>query len=127
MHTISKMNPVTPSLKTALETFRRKHEFKVGDLVEWKPGMAYKAVEGPFIVVEVLPEPLCNDENGAGSPYFMEPLDLVLGLWVPDRDGIQDFVCLYMDSRRFQPLGYKQEIEPTCAGDCPECNTPTSS
>ena len=57
----------------------------------------------PVVVVDVLDSPLVNPsagEKGAGSPYFNEPLDLVIGIL--DEDG--DWLTYYVDSRRFRPL-----------------------
>lgn len=87
------------SLKQAFETFNQKNTFKPGDIVEWKPGMKHKRSDGPFIVVEVLDEPIIDTNDGAGSAYFREPLDLVLGCFLSG-----DFVTFYYDSRRMQPV-----------------------
>ena len=87
------------TLKQAFETFNQKNTFKPGDIVEWKPGMKHKRSEGPFIVVEVLGEPIVDAVGDPGSAYFREPLDLVLGTFL---DG--DFVTFYYDSRRIQPV-----------------------
>ena len=87
------------ALKQAFETFNQKNTFKPGDIVEWKPGMKHKRSEGPFIVVEVLDEPIIDTNTEAGSAYFREPLDLVLGSFIGG-----DFVTFYYDSRRMQPV-----------------------
>ena len=87
------------TLKQAFETFNQKNTFKPGDIVKWKPGMKHKRSDGPFIVVEVLDGPIVDTENGAGTPYFREPLDLVLGSFLNG-----DFVTFYYDSRRMQPV-----------------------
>ena len=88
------------TLKQALETFNQKNTFKPGDIVEWKPGMKHKRSDGPFVVVEVLDEPIVDTaENGAGTPYFREPLDLIVGTFING-----DFVTFYYDSRRLQPV-----------------------
>ena len=87
------------ALKQAFETFNQKNTFKPGDIVEWKPGMKHKRSEGPFIVVEVLDEPIIDTNAEAGSAYFREPLDIVLGCFVSG-----DFVTFYYDSRRMQPV-----------------------
>ena len=87
------------TLKQALEALNQKNTFKPGDIVGWKPGMKHKRSEGPFIVVEVLDEPIINTNAEAGSAYFREPLDLVLGSFIGG-----DFVTFYYDSRRMQPV-----------------------
>lgn len=83
-------------LKDSLERFNQKETFKPGDIVQWKPGFKNKRSEGPFIVVEVLPAPIMDSAPDPGSPYFREPLDVVLGQI--DREG--DFISHYYDSRR---------------------------
>ena len=40
------------------------------------------------------------DKQDSGTPYFNEPLDLILGLI--DEEG--DFAIFYYDKRRFEPL-----------------------
>ena len=65
----------------------------------WKPGMKHKRSDGPFIVVEVLDEPIVDAVAEAGSAYFREPLDLILGTFFNG-----DFVTVYYDSRRMQPI-----------------------
>ena len=87
------------TLKQAFETFNQKNTFKPGDIVEWKPGMKHKRSEGPFIVVEVLDEPIIDTNAEVGSAHFREPLDLVLGSFIGG-----DFVTFYYDSRRMQPV-----------------------
>ena len=71
-----------------------------GQFVEWKPGLKNKKATGPFVVVEVFDPPRTSVEDKAGSPYFMESLDVVLGHF--DDDG--DFMCYHYDSRRMQLL-----------------------
>jgi len=50
----------------------------------------------------------CATARCAGSPYFGEPLSLVLGIVDPDGD----FVELRYDARRFEPL--KQNSADEC-------------
>ena len=87
------------TLKQAFETFNQKNTFKPGDIVEWKPGMKHKRSNGPFIVVEVLGEPIVDTVGDPGLAYFREPLDLILGAFLNG-----DFVTFYYDSRRMQPV-----------------------
>jgi hypothetical protein len=89
-------------LKACAQRFNRKADFAVGQLVQWKKGMRNKrspAYGQPAIVIERLDAPVYDSEKSAGSPYFHEPLTLVLG--VIDKDG--DFVGFHYDARRFEP------------------------
>lgn len=88
-------------LMEAYAKFNEKHEFYPGQIVEWKRGMAHKRPDGPFVVLEVLAEPVLDPRQDAGLTYFREPLDIVLGHF-DDDDGA--FVQYYYDSRRFQPV-----------------------
>ncbi|TGO02682.1 hypothetical protein PN36_20705 [Candidatus Thiomargarita nelsonii] len=90
-------------LRTARLVFDKSYDFKLGDLVVWKKGLKNKArplFNEPAIVMQILDTPLRDQEKqDSGTPYFNEPLDLVLGLI--DDDG--DFVIFYYDKRRFEP------------------------
>ena len=87
-------------LKQLVGSLFTKHTFSVGDLVTWKPGLRNKATKSPpFVVVEVLLASIYDGEANAGSPYFREPLDMVIGFL--DREG--ELNCLHVDSRRFRP------------------------
>jgi hypothetical protein len=89
-------------LQTAYDGFFQTHTFQPRQLVKWKSGLKNKMLpkEGqPAIVLEVLEETLDQVERDPGSPYFREPLDIVLG--VIDEDG--DFMTFHFDKRRFEP------------------------
>ena len=92
------------NLTRSFESMLTKHSFKPGLLVRWKDGLKNKAVpeyNQPAIVWEILPKPLFDNPkaHGAGSPYFHEPLDIVLGIMDE-----HEFVLLHYDSRRFEPI-----------------------
>lgn len=92
----------TQKLQAAYDGFFQTHTFQARQLVKWKPGLKNKKLpkEGqPAIVLEVLEETLEQVERDPGSPYFREPLDIVLG--VIDEDG--DFMTFHFDKRRFEP------------------------
>lgn len=90
-------------LTAAFERMNQKNTFKPGDIVDWKPGMRNKATYGPFVVMEVLGSPIFDaDEDGSGSPYFREPLDIILGKVVDDGEG---FITHFYDSRRMEVIG----------------------
>lgn len=85
------------------ERFMRRHDFKPGQLVCWKPELKnrkYPAYGECGVVVKILPEPVTDTGNDSGSPYFREPLDIVLGFL----DGDGDFITYHFDSRRFAPV-----------------------
>lgn len=89
----------------AFESMVTKHTFKTKQLVRWKEGLKNKALPAynePAIVWEILDKTVFDnaDAHGAGSPYFNEPLDIVLA--VMDED--DDFIMLHYDSRRFEPV-----------------------
>jgi len=90
-------------LKRQLDIFLEAPErpFRPGDIVVWKEGCSNRKrpkADEPCVVIEVLPEPLFSEEKSAGTPYFHEPLDIVLGML--DNDG--DLVRYCFDKRRFR-------------------------
>jgi len=84
--------------------------FRPGDVVVWKEGCANRKrpkPDEPGVILEVLPEPIYGQEKSAGSPYFHEPLDIVLGLL--DSDG--DLVRYCFDKRRFRLATQPDELK----------------
>lgn len=104
-------------LRELYDRLKVHNEFKEGDLIRWKAGLKNKrrpADEEPCIVVQVLPETLHNTpETGAGSAYFREPLDLLIGVI----DGDKELVIYHVDSRRFEPYPDSATEEP---GEAPQ-------
>lgn len=96
-------------VRKALEVFNQKHEFKPGDVVQWKPGMrntcGFPEYGEPALVAAVHANPVYASNETGGSPYFNEPLDLMLA----HIDGDDEFILYHYDSRRFEP--YKP-VEP---------------
>ncbi|MBV1700607.1 MAG: hypothetical protein KGQ46_02160 [Hyphomicrobiales bacterium] len=76
--------------------------FSKGQFVMWKPGLKNRKFPDygePVIVTAVLPTPMFDpSENAAASPYFQEPLTLVIGLVRED-----DLLEFRVDGRRFKP------------------------
>jgi hypothetical protein len=89
--------------RSMYERFMRRQKFQPGQLVRWKPELKnrkYPAYGECGVVVSVLPEPVMDAGNDSGSPYYREPLDIVLGFV----DGDGDFITYHFDSRRFAPI-----------------------
>ena len=91
-------------LRTLYErlTNGRERDLCPGQLAMWKPGLKnrrFPRYGEAAMVVELLDPPLIDHEVEAGSPYYREPLNLLLGLLY--RDG--DFLVYHFDRRRFQP------------------------
>lgn len=93
-------------LKDCKDAINIKHNFKVGDIVKWKPNLKNKTMPEygePLIVLELLEKPFFDKDEGPSSPYFNEPLDIVLGLIADEGE----FISFYFDSRRFEPFKTK--------------------
>lgn len=87
-------------LKKCYDAFTgKKHTFEPGQLVQFKEGLGYGRLPGPFIVLEVLPEPVYDDKHDSSQTGYRAPLDIQVGTL--DRDG--EFLHWYYDSRRFEP------------------------
>ncbi|MFH1115182.1 MAG: hypothetical protein V1792_14830 [Pseudomonadota bacterium] len=89
-------------LESAFASFSSAHGFKVGQIVKWKENMKNKKLPGknqPAIVIEVMKEPLFDRDDTAGSTYFREPLDIILGVFAKEGE----FITFHYDSRRFEP------------------------
>jgi hypothetical protein len=88
-------------LRDACENFLKKESFEVGQIVKWKRSLKNRRLphqNQPAIVVRVLDEPIVSNDDESGSPYFLEKLDVVLG--VMSKDGT--FLTFYYDSSRFE-------------------------
>jgi len=88
-------------LEELSQCLNTEHHFKVDQFVEWKPGLKNKIrprINEPAIVIQLLEEPLIDEKQDSGSPYFREPLDMVIGI-------IQDngLILFHVDKRRFKP------------------------
>lgn len=86
------------TLKEYFELFKIENVFEEGELVSWKRGLKNRRrpkYNEPAIVIKVLDEPIFSDETKSGSPYFREPLDIVLGVMINEK-----FEIFYYDKRR---------------------------
>lgn len=90
-------------LKELAERLNPLNAFTKGQFVKWKPGLKNKRFPDygePAIVTDVLPNPVFDpSENSAGSPYFQEPLTIVIGTFRDD-----DLFEYHVDGRRFEPF-----------------------
>lgn len=94
-------SPEADELEEKFALLNEKHEFKIGDLVTWKPGMSSRNVpdEGhPAIVTRIYDTPIYDGEKNSGNPHFREPLDIVCGVVREEY-----FVEYHLDSRRLRP------------------------
>jgi len=91
-------------LKTIHQKLLEPHELQVGDVVKWKQGLKNKKrpyPNQPAIVIELLEKPLIERSGEeTGSPYYREPLNIILGLFDDD----DEFLMYYYDKRRFEPF-----------------------
>jgi hypothetical protein len=90
-------------LKQLNESFLKKYYFEKNQIVKWKPALRnrlFPLKNQPAIVVDLLKEPVFNSDRKTGSPYFREPLDIILG-FIDEQQGY--FITFYYDSRRFKP------------------------
>lgn len=90
-------------LLAAYRSLTTAYAFSPGDLVQWKQDLKNKRRPDygvPCVVVEVLKSPVLDPEQGAGSAYFREPLDLAIGLLDDD----DELAVIHVDSRRFEPF-----------------------
>ncbi|MEC4818498.1 MAG: hypothetical protein SAK29_35290 [Scytonema sp. PMC 1069.18] len=88
-------------LKSAGKNFLRKESFEVGQIVKWKENLKNRKLphkNQPAIVIALLDNPVISTDNESGSPYFLETLDIILGIIVDD----DTFLTFYYDSRRFE-------------------------
>ena len=90
-------------LKELADRLDQFHAFTKGQFVKWKPGLKNRRFPDygePTIVTAVLPSPIFDpNEGAAASPYFQEPLSIVIGTYRED-----DFLEFRVDGRRFEPL-----------------------
>lgn len=87
-------------LKTSRVNYEQKNDFKVGDIVVWKHHLKNRRFPkyGQLaIVMEVLKQPIYDDEKNSGSPRFREPLNIRLGII----DSYGEFEIFHYDKNRF--------------------------
>lgn len=91
-------------LKQLAARMDEQHSFAKGDFVRWKPGLRnrnFLDYDEPAIVAAVLPAPVFAPESAGSGPYFQEPLNLVIGVFLED-----DLAEFRVDQRRFEPMTF---------------------
>ena len=90
-------------LKELASRLDQHHVFAKGQIVVWKAGLKNKLRPDygePAIITGIYPSPVYDQtEVSSASPYFHEPLSLVIGVYYDD-----DLVEFRVDGRRFEPM-----------------------
>ena len=82
-------------------SFLKTETFKVGDIVKWKKGLKnkkYPKDDQLGFVMELINPPIFENTKDSGSPYFREPLDLILAAIDDDAQ----LMLYHYDKRRFK-------------------------
>ena len=90
------------TLKQLADRLDEHHAFAKGQFVVWKAGLKNKTCPDygePAIVTAVLPSPIADPSEVSASPYFQEPLSIVIGVHRED-----DLLEFRVDGRRFEPI-----------------------
>jgi hypothetical protein len=101
----SPLDDLASALRERFHSLTEPHLFNAGDVVTWKPGLRnrrWPSYGKPAIVVEVLDPPVFDAEKDSGNPYFREPLDIALGVFIEDGPHRGDFMVWHVDARRLQ-------------------------
>jgi len=100
--TVSAVTSLCNKLAEVSGRLDEKHTFAVGQFVRWKQGLKNRTFPDygePAIVRAILPCPIFDpEETAASSPYFQEPLSVVVGVF---RES--DFLEYRLDGRRLEP------------------------
>lgn len=102
----SPIDALLQALTDRYTALQQHNDFKPGDLVGWKPGLRnrrFPQQDKPAIVLEIISNPVFDSDAEAGSTYFREPLDVVLGVFLDEGEHRGDFLRWHFDSRRFRP------------------------
>jgi hypothetical protein len=89
-------------LKSVCKSFLKKESLEVGQIVKWKENLKNRKLphkNQPAIVIAILYQPVISTDDDFSSPYFLETLDIILGVIVENGT----FLTFYYDSRRFEP------------------------
>ena len=101
---VENIDSLKSKLSNLSKLFSKEYEFSKGQFIKWKPSLKNKhkpRINEPAIVISLLDTPVYDKDKDSGSPYFLEPLDMVIGILEEDHD---TFMLFYVDRRRFMPL-----------------------
>jgi len=99
-----KVSQIKEKLLNSYSALCESYSFEVGQLIEWKDGLKNKARPRsgePAIVINIYDEPIFDSEKDSGTPYFKEPLDMVIGV-IEEKP--ETLLFFHVDSRRFKPI-----------------------
>ncbi len=91
-------------IDTIYRIFLECHEFKEGQFIEWKQGLKNRIrpyLREPAVVIKLLKSPEFDTEKDSGTPYFKEPLDMIIGVLEENQENLLFF---HVDKRRFKPF-----------------------
>lgn len=89
-------------LREVYSVFQKHYDFSSGQLIKWKPqhkNTRRPSYGEPVIVVAVLEQADYDVSEDAGSPYYRQPLNLIVGMI----DSSEGFLLYHVDGRRFEP------------------------
>lgn len=102
----SPLDDLGAALRDHFHRLNMRYAFAPGDLAMWKRGLRnhrYPARGKPAVVLEVLETSILDSERDSGLPYFREPLDIVLGVFMDEGECRGQLLAWHFDSRRFEP------------------------
>jgi len=100
----TKRGEVADKLNTTYRVFLECYEFNEGQFVEWKQGLKNRflpRLREPAIIIKLLKSPEFDTEKDSGTPYFKEPLDMIIGVLEENEENLLFF---HVDKRRFKPF-----------------------
>jgi hypothetical protein len=96
--------------------FHAPRSIEPGDIVRWKMGLKNKVepeYDQPGILIELYDPPRRDMEQPAGSQYFRESLDALIGYVGTDDANRERFYTFHFDSRRFERHpAFQDEADP---------------
>ena len=97
-----KRKEIAGKLPSIYKVFCKEYKFEEGQLVEWKEGLKNKVrprLKEPAIVIKILKCPEIDTEKDSGTPYFKEPLDMIIGVI---EENEKNLLFFHVDKRRFK-------------------------